>query len=242
MKNVETAAVEISGRHDPCIVPRAVPVVEAAAAIAIFDMILGNTQTERRKYMEIQQLRTEIDAIDRELVALFTKRMEISAQVADYKKAHDLPIYVPAREREILRGVAERSGAEFGSYTRTLYSMIFELSRSYQTTRNSDLSPLYNQIQTAIDSTPKLFPQEAMVACQGVEGAYSQIACEKMFKNPFVLYFKNFEGVFNAIDQGLCQYGILPIENSTAGSVNKVYDLMLRHNFSIVRSLSLIHI
>ncbi len=78
-----------------------------------------------------------------------------------------------------------------------------------------------------------------MVACQGVEGAYSQIACEKMFKSPFILYFKNFEGVFNAIDQGLCQYGILPIENSTAGSVKKVYDLMIRHNFSIVRTFRL---
>jgi glycosyltransferase involved in cell wall biosynthesis len=75
-----------------------------------------------------------------------------------------------------------------------------------------------------------------MVACQGVEGAYSQIACEKMFKSPFIMYFKNFDGVFNAIDKGLCQYGILPIENSTAGSVKKVYDLMIHHNFSIVRT------
>ena len=78
-----------------------------------------------------------------------------------------------------------------------------------------------------------------MVACQGVEGAYSQIACEKIFKSPFIMYFKNFEGVFQAIDQGLCEYGILPIENSTAGSVNKVYDLMVRHSFSIVRTFRL---
>jgi chorismate mutase/prephenate dehydratase len=78
-----------------------------------------------------------------------------------------------------------------------------------------------------------------MVACQGVEGAYSQIACEKIFKSPFIMYFKNFEGVFSAIEQGMCQYGILPIENSTAGSVNKVYDLMIRHNFSIVRTFRL---
>jgi len=72
-----------------------------------------------------------------------------------------------------------------------------------------------------------------------VEGAYAQIACEKMFKAPFIMYFKNFEGVFNAIEQGLCQYGILPIENSTAGSVKKVYDLMIQHNFSIVRTFRL---
>jgi len=78
-----------------------------------------------------------------------------------------------------------------------------------------------------------------MVACQGIEGAYSQIACEKIFKNPFILYFKTFDSVFSAIEQGLCQYGILPIENSTAGSVNTVYDLMIRHNFSIVRTFRL---
>ena len=78
-----------------------------------------------------------------------------------------------------------------------------------------------------------------MVACQGVEGAYSQIACEKIFKSPFIMYFKNFDSVFSAIEQGLCQYGILPIENSTAGSVKKVYDLMIKHSFSIVRTFRL---
>jgi chorismate mutase/prephenate dehydratase len=60
-----------------------------------------------------------------------------------------------------------------------------------------------------------------------------------MFKSPFIMYFKYFDGVFQAIEQGLCQYGILPIENSTAGSVKKVYDLMIHHNFSIVRTFRL---
>ena len=189
--------------------------------------------------MEISELREKIDAIDTELVRLFTERMGISAQVADYKKERNLPIYVPAREREILQSVAEQAGPEFGNYTRVLYSMLFELSRSYQSKRNGELSALYHSITQAIENTPKLFPQSPMVACQGVEGAYSQIACEKMFKNPFIMYFKNFEAVFTAIEQGLCQYGILPIENSTAGSVKKVYDLMIKHNFSIVRTFRL---
>ena len=189
--------------------------------------------------MDIKDLRKEIDQIDDELVRLFVKRMGVSAQVADYKKANNLPIYVPAREREILKDVAAKAGAELGDYTRVLYSMIFELSRSYQAKRNDISTPLHAQVVDAIENTPKLFPQAPMVACQGVEGAYSQIACEKIFKNPFILYFKNFEGVFTAIENGLCQYGILPIENSTAGSVNKVYDLMIRHNFSIVRTFRL---
>lgn len=186
--------------------------------------------------MDLTEIRQQIDAIDSQLVDLFCQRMALSAQVADYKKANGLPVYVPARERAILQKVAQKAGPEFEKDARILYSTLFELSRGYQNRRNGAVSPLYETINTAIAQTPSLFPQAPMVACQGVEGAYSQIACEKIFQNPFILYFKNFEGVFNAIEQGLCQYGILPIENSTAGSVNKVYDLMVRHNFSIVRT------
>lgn len=189
--------------------------------------------------MNLSELRDQIDRIDNELVRLFTARMDIAAQVADYKKANNLPIYVPARERAILQDVAEKAGPEMANYTRVLYSMLFELSRSYQKKRNTETTALYNQITKSIEETPKLFPQSAMVACQGVEGAYAQIACEKIFKSPMIMYFKNFDSVFSAIDQGLCQYGILPIENSTAGSVKKVYDLMIHHNFSIVRTFRL---
>ncbi len=189
--------------------------------------------------MDLQELRLEIDKIDDELVRLFGQRMEIAAQIADYKKENCLPILVPAREREKLQDVAQKAGPDMANYTRVLYSMLFELSRSYQSKRNGELSQLYSRITQAIESTPNLFPQAPMVACQGVEGAYSQIACEKIFKNPFILYFKNFDAVFSAIEQGLCQYGILPIENSTAGSVKKVYDLMIKHNFSIVRTFRL---
>ena len=189
--------------------------------------------------MDLKELRTEIDAIDDELVRLFTQRMDVAARIADYKKENGLPILVPAREREKLQDVSEKAGPEMANYTRVLYSMLFELSRSYQSKQNTVTTELYNSIYNAIENTPKLFPQAPMVACQGVEGAYSQIACEKIFKSPFIMYFKNFEGVFTAIEQGLCQYGILPLENSTAGSVNKVYDLMIKHNFSIVRTFRL---
>ena len=186
--------------------------------------------------MELKDLRNQIDVIDDELVKLFVKRMEASAQVADYKKANNMPIHVPSREREILQKVANKAGQGMESYSRVLYSMIFELSRSYQRKCNTSTTKLYQTITDAIENTPNLFPQTALVACQGVEGAYSQIACEKIFKSPLIMYFKNFDGVFQAIEQGLCQYGILPIENSTAGSVKKVYDLMIRHNFAVVRT------
>ena len=189
--------------------------------------------------IELSKLRDRIDEIDSELVRLFTARMNISAQVADYKRANNLPIYVPTRERAVLQKVAETAGPEMENYTRVLYSMLFELSRSYQRKKSTQETELYRTISQSIENTPKLFPQTPMVACQGVEGAYAQIACEKIFKSPFIMYFKNFDSVFSAIEKGLCQYGILPIENTTAGSVKKVYDLMIHHNFSIVRTFRL---
>ena len=82
--------------------------------------------------MELNEIRNSIDAIDNELVSLFCQRMALSAQVADYKKANNLPIFVPSRERAILQKVAEKAGPEMENYSRVLYSMLFELSRSYQ--------------------------------------------------------------------------------------------------------------
>lgn len=92
-------------------------------------------------------------------------------------------------------------------------------------------------IEEAIEHSPRLLEDGSNVACQGTEGSYSQEAASRIFRNPSILFFKNFEGVFSAIEKGLCRYGILPIENSTAGSVNQIYDLMKEHKFYIVRSV-----
>ena len=118
--------------------------------------------------------------------------------------------------------------------------MLFEISRGYQHAVNPQPSALRKEIESAMESTPNLFPPSATVACQGVEGAYSQLACEKFFKHPQVMYFGSFDSVFSAIENGFCDYGVLPLENSTAGSVKQIYDLMLRHSsFKIVRSTRL---
>ncbi|MCL2180052.1 MAG: hypothetical protein FWB83_02905 [Treponema sp.] len=79
--------------------------------------------------------------------------------------------------------------------------------------------------------------ETAYVACQGVKGAYSQIAANALFKQPDVMYMRTFDGVFRAVGSGLCRYGVLPLENSNAGSVTDVYDLMKTHKFFIVRSV-----
>lgn len=187
--------------------------------------------------MELKDYRAQIDAVDDEIVRLFQERMDIAANIAAFKKENGLPILQTAREREKLADVTGKAREDMQSYLRVLYSLLFELSRTYQ--EKGTRTPLYDKIEHAIENTPRLFPRSATVACQGVEGAYSQLACEKLFATPSIQYFRNFEGVFSAIEAGFCRYGILPIENSTAGSVNRVYDLMIEHNFSIVRSTRL---
>ena len=189
--------------------------------------------------MDLNDYRRQIDEIDRQLLALFGQRMEVAAGIAAYKKEHDLPVLDGKREREKLLDVAAKTPDDLKDYAVSLYSLLFELSRSHQTRMLGTNTALTEQIARAIENTPKLFPGSAAVACQGVEGAYSQLACDRLFKLPNVFYFSNFEAVFSAIEKGLCQYGVIPVENSTAGSVNAVYDLMMRHDFRIVRSLRL---
>ena len=189
--------------------------------------------------MDLQTYRKQLDEIDEQLVSLFQQRMNISSDIAAYKKEHNIPVLDASREREKLSAVCARVTPELRNYTSVLYSSIFELSRSYQSRQMRQFSELNGRIADAIANTPALFPQDVSVAVCGVEGAYAQLATEKLFKMPFIMYFNNFEAVFSAIEGGLCQYGVVPIENSTAGSVKQVYDLMVHHNFSIVRSVRL---
>lgn len=150
-----------------------------------------------------------------------------------------MPVLDRSRERELLNRVAKMSGDEMKTYTRLLYSTVLNLSRSYQHSFLDNTSVLTEKILSASANTADVFPSEAVVACQGVEGAYSSLACEKLFRYPDIMFFDSFDGVFSAVQNGLCRYGILPIENSTAGSVNKVYDLMSKNKFYIVRSIRL---
>ena len=189
--------------------------------------------------MDLTEYRKQIDEIDDQLVQLFARRMEVCAEIAAWKQANGKKVLDAGREREKLNAVCAKVDPELRNYTSVLYSSIFELSRSYQSRRMTQFTELSEKITDAIENTPRLFPENAAVAVAGVEGAYAQIAAEKLFKMPFILYMNSFQGVFSAIDSGLAQYGVVPIENSTAGSVKQVYDLMIRHNFSIVRSVRL---
>lgn len=189
--------------------------------------------------MGMQELRSRINELDEQLVNIFDQRMHVALEIAKYKKEQGLPVFDPAREREVLNKQTAAVGEDLTMYVKLLYNTLFDISRSYQQRYMTQKTQLTNRIASAIEETPKMFPKQAIVACQGVEGAYSQQACDKLFSLPGIMYCKRFEGVFQAIESGLCQYGVLPIENSSYGSVTEVYDLMRKYRFSIVRSLRL---
>ena len=187
---------------------------------------------------DLKKVREKIDKIDEQIADLFVDRMEKVEEVTAVKKKNGIPVYNPDREREVLNKVADRVPEKYDAYSRVLFSTMFELSRSYQSALTSS-SALEKVIRDAVSRTKADFPERATVACQGVEGAYSSLAAEKLFRLPNILYFRHWEGVFSAVEKGLCKYGVLPIENSSNGSVNGVYDLMLNHNFYIVRTVKL---
>lgn len=183
--------------------------------------------------MDLNELRLEIDKIDDELVQLFVRRMEVSARIAEYKKAHDLPILVPAREAEKLQDVAQKAGPKMAQYTRVLYAMLFELSRGYQSQLSAARTALFARISQAIADTPKLLPKEAAVACMASDEDAKMI-CQKRFAGSPILQFKNVDGILSAVKEGLCHYCLLPLEN-----MKRLYDQLTQQNLSIVRAFRL---
>ena len=189
--------------------------------------------------MDLQNAREEIDRIDDQIVALFRERMAFSRKAAEVKQRENIPVYNGERERAVMNHVCDLAGKDLESYARVLYETLFDVSRAYQHQLIASDSTLPAEIHRAERETAQIFPSRAVTACQGVEGAYSQCACDKLFVLPDIRYFGSFQGVFEAVEQGSCRFGVLPIENSTAGSVNQVYDLMKKHHFYIVRSIKL---
>lgn len=189
--------------------------------------------------MDLNELRQMINKIDSQIVPLFCQRMNVALEVAKYKKEHNLPVLDKNREQQLLENVSLMAGNEFDMYATSLYNTILEMSRSYQhkiINGNCNISKI---ITDAKERTPAQFPKKATVICQGVAGAYSEQACRKLFEQPNIIFCNTFKDVFKAVNNGDCKYGLLPIENSIAGSVNQVYDLMHDNHFYIVRSVKL---
>ena len=188
--------------------------------------------------MELSEIRTKIDAVDDQLLDLFLERMALSEEVAAYKNEHHLPILNKQREREILAKVTEKSG-EKEQYAYHLFSTLFELARSRQAELISAPTKVAAQVEASLAAGGAVFPQTGLVACQGVEGANSQVACDRILPRGNIVYVKTFDAVVSAVESGLCKFGVLPIENSSNGSVRAVYELLQAHKLSVVRSTRL---
>ena len=189
--------------------------------------------------MDLQEVRKNIDVIDDEIAKLYTKRMELAAEVAQNKVKDGLPIENTEREKQIINRVTAAMPDEVKLYGKQVFETMFETSKAYQYGAVDCKSPVKDEIKSALANGVKPFPISASVACQGVQGAYSCIAADKLFPISSISCFRTWDGVFSAVEKGFCEFGILPIENSTAGSVIGVYDLMRKHKFYIVRSIKL---
>lgn len=188
--------------------------------------------------MELSEIRTKIDAVDDQLLDLFLQRMALSEEVAAYKNEHHLPILNKERERAILAKVTEKSGDK-ERYAYHLFSTLFELARSRQAELIDAPTKVEALVKASLAAGSEVFPQTGLVACQGVEGANSQAACDRILPRGNIVYVKTFQAVASAVESGLCKFGVLPIENSSNGSVRAVYELLQDHRLSVVRSTRL---
>lgn len=187
--------------------------------------------------MDLLELRNEIDKLDDELIPLLLKRMDISRQVAEYKVQNGIPVLNEQRELEILEDVASKCG-EQGEVIKTVFSAIMDASRALQHKIIGGGEELRNLISNA-KCEKNLTANGEPIACQGVQGAYSGEAAKALFPDSPIDFHKQFEDVFEAVNQNKARFGIIPVENSTAGSVHESYDLIMKYKFFIVGAYDL---
>lgn len=155
----------------------------------------------------LESARRAINEIDKEMAQLFVKRMEASAQVGRYKLSHGLPVLDAQREAEVIRRNSTRvEDEELRAYYVGFLQNCMELSKSYQ-----------RQLQEGL-----------RVAYSGVEGAFAFIAAKRIFPDGKQCAYGDFKSAYNAVVNGECDCCVLPIENSYAGEVSQVIDLMFK--------------
>jgi prephenate dehydratase len=120
-------------------------------------------------------------------------------------------------------------------YTKVLYSMLFELSRGYQSQRNAARTDLFGRITEAIENTDKMLPKNAAVASLSDANGTNAMVCRKLFGDCPTVPFKTVDGILASVTQGLCRYGVIPVE----GNVHKIYDQLASQNLTIMRSFRL---
>ncbi len=182
----------------------------------------------------LEEIRARIDEIDAQLLPLFLDRLECSREVAEVKIAKGLPVLNAAREKQILDEVERKAGSR-GGEARLLYDAILTSSRALQH-RMMDGG---RDLRDLIENAPSKDLPHDRIACQGVPGAYSHEAALLLYPGCRPHFYKTWEDIFRAIRDGKEDLGILPVENSSAGSVSDVYGLILKYRFSIVGAATL---
>lgn len=179
---------------------------------------------------EILKIRTEIDKTDKNLIDLLVKRLNLSASVAETKRKHGMPVFDASREKLILEKVKEKAG-DNGDFVSAVYASILSSSRAKQHMMLAD----GKEIRTLFKNSHKTLPNSGIkVICQGVLGAYTHMAAAKFFDDDCITFSGTWDEVFKAVADKKADFGVLPIENSAAGSVSDVYDLILKYRFYIV--------
>ncbi len=183
--------------------------------------------------MDLQSLRKEIDAIDKELVELYEKRMEVSSEIADYKIANGKKVYDKERETQKLKAVKDMAHSDFNrTGIEELFSQIMSMSRKLQYQKLQDEGASLRLPFIPIQSLDK---ESSRVCYQGAEGAYSEEATLQFFgEGVRAFHVGTFRDAFGALEDGSADYAVLPIENSTAGIVSEVYDLLTEYECYIV--------
>lgn len=184
--------------------------------------------------VDLKQIRAEIDKIDEQIIDLFEQRMDCAGEIAEYKIGTDKPVLDRSREKaKISRAMALVKNHGYDKAVEELFMQLMSLSRRYQ---YSIIRKVDDYIQTnykVVDELP--IDDDTMVVYQGIPGAYQEEAMVKFFGEDVKNYsVKEFEDVLIALDEGKADYGILPIENTSAGTVSGIYDLLLKHDVFIV--------
>lgn len=174
-------------------------------------------------------VRNDIDRIDRQLLRLFIERMRCSERVAEIKRAAGIPVLNAAREQVILDRVRGEAG-EYGDSAVALYSAIMSISRARQHT----MLESGGELRSLERDSPRARMENPRIICQGAPGAYSHSAALRLFPAQKPVFLSGFRDVFEAVKKGDGDYGVVPVENSDAGSVSEVYDLIIRHRMFIV--------
>lgn len=182
--------------------------------------------------MTLHDLRDQIDALDEELVSLILKRFSCALSIAEIKSQENLPILNQARENEVLEKILSCSGS-YQDEMKLLFSTIMDISRSIQQQAVAVNQPAFDTISMAGTKLP-LLKETDKIACQGVFGSFSSEAAGFLFPGSTPVFYQTFEDVFDSVENGQAMFGVVPIENSSAGSVSEVYDLLLKYRFFIV--------